>query len=208
MGGSRPSRRLLLRKRKLWDLVICDFDDTLFPTTELLQYGLGAESVKKQILTQFEPYLLRFAWWAYHHAHHVAIVTNASEGWVEGCLKQCMPRLWNYVQRVGWSIRSARSQFEHQYPPNAYVGWKRSGILAEIHSTERRLHKKNTKLLFIADGPVDKIAFDSFGLERKQMIQMIVRPSFHQLVREWKQLTQGKEKRFLYPQKRQVFSLS
>lgn len=95
-------------------LVICDWDDTLFPTSSLQLLGLLygdialCEDHMEQIvrLTASVEKLLRIAL----QFGKVVIVTNAQKGWVEKCCRRVMPSLLPLFEQI--EIVSARSTYE------------------------------------------------------------------------------------------------
>jgi hypothetical protein len=110
--------------------IFIDFDDTLFPGTELarihnvdnpekLPILLQSETSKHmQILSEQIERLIR----ALHVYGLVFIVTNANATWVFQCCRAYFPSLYP-ILLAGVRIYSARDLFESQFPGDC-VAWK------------------------------------------------------------------------------------
>lgn len=102
-------------------LIICDWDDTLCPTTWLELEGLfvAAASAEQtaQLLQLSERVDVTLN--AAKQRGKVVIITNALQGWVEQSCSQFMPALLHHLQDI--DVISARSSFEHVAQ---HVEWK------------------------------------------------------------------------------------
>jgi len=97
-------------------LIFLDWDDTLFPTTQIFsRWGMPSDPINSQekdslppilsaeqveMLEAFQDSLRRFLRAARHRAS-VVIVTNAKLGWVEECLQRFVPDLLPLFSEVG-----------------------------------------------------------------------------------------------------------
>jgi hypothetical protein len=111
--------------RKSQNLIVFDWDDTLFPTTHLhpvdeSEYGLLLEKYASQLravedraVSLMETCLA---------VGRVAIITNARRGWVEFSSKKFLPRLHTLIMKHV-QIISARVAYEHLAPFDTFK-WK------------------------------------------------------------------------------------
>ena len=103
-----------------------DFDDTLFATSDLKAKG-ARDSVNYPTLTaELVPLLatgllLQEMFEYLVPRSQVFIVTNASKGWVDKCLREFMP---NLALPKNVQIVSARHKYAHRMPYNP-TDWKR-----------------------------------------------------------------------------------
>jgi len=100
-------------------LLLIDWDDTILPTSWLLQQGLiGADgsietlkmsSQEQTLLHELESKVTQALWTAMGHGR-VVIVTNAAEGWVQTSCSAFMPSLCHVLDQL--DVISARSVYE------------------------------------------------------------------------------------------------
>ena len=108
------------------NLVIFDWDDTLFPTTYLnpvddSQY----EALRDRFhiaLSQIEDEAIKLIKLCLKDAL-VVVITNAKKGWVEFSSSFFMPRLHALMMRGFVQVLSARVDFEEMFPFDTYK-WK------------------------------------------------------------------------------------
>lgn len=107
------------------NLVILDWDDTLFPTSHLnpvdeSQYEFLIEKYRKY-LTEIESQAIQLLQNCLKSCK-VIIITNAKKGWVEFSSSKFMPRLHTLIMNCV-KIVSARVDYEDQYPMDTFK-WK------------------------------------------------------------------------------------
>jgi len=108
------------------NLVIFDWDDTLFPTTYLnpvddSQYEALRERFSVA-LAQIEDEAIKLIKSCLKEAL-VVVITNAKKGWVEFSSSFFMPRLHALMMRGYLYVLSARVDYEEMYPFDTYK-WK------------------------------------------------------------------------------------
>jgi hypothetical protein len=108
-------------------MIVFDWDDTLLATSHLAAagYRLGhARPRNPQIeaaLRQLDSTAQQLLQLAIDHSHHVCIITNAENGWIELSSKSWLPGVSAMLHKV--SIMSARSTYESQFPCSP-ASWK------------------------------------------------------------------------------------
>lgn len=109
-------------------LVFLDFDDTLFPTTEIFdRWGLPSDPEKwapsmlaplsdarRQAINAWGDILVRYLSVACSHSDRVVILTNAGEGWVRDCIEVFAPQAMPLFEEVCWGPRVV-------YAPTVYA---------------------------------------------------------------------------------------
>jgi hypothetical protein len=127
-------------------LILFDYDDTLFPSSEMAQRGLSLHSGRDSV----DPELYRLL--REHEAGvkelltkskrigDVCIVTNAEEGWVQMSAEKFLPGIAEHIHDM--PVISARTQFERQTA--SPVEWKlfafRNLIKARAHQWGYQQH--------------------------------------------------------------------
>lgn len=107
------------------NLVILDWDDTLFPTSHLnpvdeAHYDQLAAKYQK-FLTEVENQAIKLLQNCLKESK-VVIITNAKKGWVEYSSSKFMPRLHSILMKYV-KVISARVEYEDQYPTDT-MKWK------------------------------------------------------------------------------------
>lgn len=97
------------------NLIIYDFDDTLFPTSLTFTPPKSWSFQVSQLIRTSQSY------------GHVIIITNASESWVRA----------SWPQNPGITIVSARDQYEDQYPNNP-TRWKKLAFIQQVRRLKPR----------------------------------------------------------------------
>ena len=108
------------------NLVIFDWDDTLFPTSYLNpvddnQYE-GLRDKFAPALATIEDEAIKLVEQCLKHAM-VVVITNAKKGWVEFSSSFFMPRLHAIMMRGRLRVLSARVDYEEMFPFDTYK-WK------------------------------------------------------------------------------------
>jgi hypothetical protein len=98
-------------------VIFVDWDDTLFPTSELLAKAFLEDSTRPQTaelpprvakkLKTLEDSVLTFLEGAQRHGT-IVLVTNAAVGWIDRLTAWAMPRVGLYIKRHHVPIRYAR----------------------------------------------------------------------------------------------------
>jgi hypothetical protein len=114
-------------------LIILDFDDTLFPTTWLLNEGFldgdaALDPVQSALLQRLEDHAAKTLQMAMQYGE-VVIITNAMQGWVEHSCAVFMPSLVPFLQQI--KIVSARSSYESEDVPSP-TSWKTLAFAREV----------------------------------------------------------------------------
>lgn len=161
VGSPTPTNRSLRSLRKQ-TVIVCDWDDTLFPTTptlarsELAPPGLDTqrdEHMERAI--HYVKDLLEMA----QECGFVYIVTNAESGWVEESASLWAPELLPVLKNI--PVVSARACFESLLPddPNE---WK-----VQVFLAIRRQHRATpiTNLVSLGDSESEGKAAKIFGEE-------------------------------------------
>jgi hypothetical protein len=120
------------------NLIIFDWDDTLFPTTWMREHGLlekeagitPQQDEQLQALADVVAVTLEAA----KRRGCVAIVTNAEQGWVEMSCEAIMPSLQSHLEGV--RIVSARSRHEKHglYAPTTWKCLAFEELVGEFYS--------------------------------------------------------------------------
>lgn len=97
-------------------LVFVDWDDTLFPSTELFdRWGLRQRSPdceQQALLHRWREALQRFLKTIIEFSGHCVIVTNAQTFWVEQCLQRFAPELLHLLHGGGLTIAYAKEALQ------------------------------------------------------------------------------------------------
>lgn len=147
------------------NLVVLDWDDTLFPTSHLNPvdenlYDFLLEKYSKY-LTEIENQAIELLENCSKHCK-VVIITNAKKGWVEFSSKRFMPRLHNILMKYV-KIISARVDYEDQYPLNTYK-WKELAFQKLWECPDLQLEKSAmTNLITFGDSEYEMEAAKKFG---------------------------------------------
>ena len=128
-------------------IAILDWDDTLLPSTEIIQKGHGLrfperfseDTVFQHCCQELEDAVIPFLTKLLKVAH-VYIVTNGQEDWVQLSAQLFMPRVAILLQNI--PVLSARSAFEIYYPTNQAHSQQNWKLLAFrfVVSTHMRRH--------------------------------------------------------------------
>jgi len=108
------------------NLLIIDWDDTIFPTTWLLQNNINIQNEEvcekyKLILSELDIILFRFLNNIINKTK-IVIVTNASFDWIKKT-GQLLPNSFKLIKR-NIEIISARDLYKKKYPDDAFM-WKK-----------------------------------------------------------------------------------
>ena len=98
-------------------LIIIDYDDTILPTTSLMDDKSDFEAHEKEYLEN----VVKFLQLCLSLSKRVYIITNGDDGWVETSAKKFIPSLTTLLSRC--VIISARAENGLKYPTNQYM-WK------------------------------------------------------------------------------------
>jgi hypothetical protein len=116
-------------------LIIFDWDDTLLPSSWLLQQGLKIapnskppNDEQKEVLSRVAQHVVRTLSMA-KRAGTVIIITNAEKGWVELTSRHFLPAVVPLLE--GIKVLSARSTFEPNWPAHP-IKWKSLAFYNEI----------------------------------------------------------------------------
>jgi hypothetical protein len=165
---SRASTPEIWERKDEDTLIVVDWDDTLFPTSELGRL-LGKNShdsslssrdlnscvlpihvytpmreLESQAMNLLACCMLR---------GETMIVTNSDPGWVEYTASLLLPRLWNWLETHQVPLVSARGLYEHRYPKNLTL-WKSLVFENELSYRGGRIQS----LVSIGDGEYERLA--------------------------------------------------
>jgi FMN phosphatase YigB (HAD superfamily) len=125
-------------------LIILDWDDTLLPSSWLVQQGLQATAQsplpneeQKELLAKVAQHIVRTLRVA-KRLGTVIVITNAERGWVELTCRHFLPSVVPLLE--GMKILSARSIFETSWPGHP-VKWKSLAFYSEIADFYARVRK-------------------------------------------------------------------
>lgn len=204
LGGDRKRRRLAVAKNGCRSacpamsevtLIILDWDDTLLPSTWLLEQGLGImpsalpNEEQKVELNRVALCVIKTLRRA-KRLGHVTVVTNGQEGWVELSCGKFLPSVAPLLE--GIKVSSARSAYEHSHGP-CPVQWKRMAFQREIGAffqmTSSLLPNtgRQRNIVSIGDAMSERTALmeATQGKEcRAKSLKLVERPSPEQLVQE------------------------
>ncbi|EAS01718.2 kinase, putative (macronuclear) [Tetrahymena thermophila SB210] len=109
--------------KKHQTMIIFDWDDTLFCTSQLhaQRFENITSDQQKQLLNldKSASMVLKEAC----HYGETYIITNAAQGWVEYSSKNFLPTVYKYLDEYKIKVISARSLYESQYPNQCHQ-WK------------------------------------------------------------------------------------
>ena len=112
------------------NLSIFDWDDTLFPTSFLVQEDIiNDENLPEEyidIISILEEAIIKVINFAIKKGD-VYIITNSSIGWVEFSVNKYYPKLKKYLDKI--HIISARNEYENKYPGEVKL-WKDKTFLS------------------------------------------------------------------------------
>ena len=144
------------------NLVIFDWDDTLFPTSHLNPLGEKEDVFEKHgaQMKEMEDTAVELVGKCLRQSK-VAIITNARKGWVELSSSQFMPRLHTLIMKYV-KIISARVDFEELYPFDTFK-WKELAF-AKLWQEEHFLDKAAiTNLIAVGDSECEMEAAKIFA---------------------------------------------
>jgi hypothetical protein len=130
---SSDSEGVAMKLPEAETLIIFDWDDTIFPTTWLLNEGLldsdtTIDLVQSALLQTLEEHAARTLQTAMQYGK-VVIITNAIQDWVEQSCGMFMPSLLPFIQH--FEIVSARSTYESKDAPSP-TSWKKLAFAREV----------------------------------------------------------------------------
>jgi len=199
--------KINIPKSILLKLILIDFDDTLFPTVaidtikekydvtnieELSEKNIFISNKLKQAEMLMTDIIMQSL-----KKGIVYIVTNASEKWIEDCLRDWFPSSVDYFKTL--NIISARSVYEkpnliydrddiltHNFP----IEWKRLTFLDICDRYKKLFGAYPDDILSIGDGNPEYFAilqisslFDNINIER---IKFIEYPTINDLINQYK----------------------
>lgn len=146
------------------NIILLDFDDSIMPTTWLLQWNkLNAMSQEQSVqvcseLSVMEDNVERFL----RHLLPIArviLVTNAELGWVEKSCKRFMPKVLALLPFI--KITSARERFQHTFP-NQPDQWKLHAFREVLQSND---NTRRLNLISVGDSMFERYAVHAVGKE-------------------------------------------
>ncbi len=175
-------------------VIFVDWDDTLFPTSELLAKALLLdttsqeqpklpESVAEQ-LRQLEQNVLDFLI-AAHKRGNLVIVTNAARGWIDQLTEWAMPRVGLYMERQHISVRYARECVGSD--PRDVQTWKQATFCVEAeHARARLSNPRPLSLVSVGDMPYEREAAHRVAKpdDTVKTIKFLEDPTLHELQHE------------------------
>jgi phosphoglycolate phosphatase-like HAD superfamily hydrolase len=166
------------------DIVILDFDDTLFPTTQV-QKAPSFLAYKLQFQKELDLFysLIVFVLQRLKRNYRVYIVTNGTESWIDHATRWIFDH--NFLQSI--LVLSAREKYEAQYPNNTVL-WKQKTFLDIIY--ENMLHQiRIDRLLVIGDSLAEIQAGlylqKTFNTMHVNMVHLMAAPTLKQMIEEW-----------------------
>jgi len=119
-------------------IVFFDWDDTLMPSSHLKHRGVcglsssSMGSMEMRKLSEIEQRVIDLLGHARKYAM-VILITNASQQWIEFCLRRLMPKLNDFLALSDIKFISARTQFRHRFPDHPKK-WKVECFFAQLKS--------------------------------------------------------------------------
>jgi hypothetical protein len=147
-------------------VIFVDWDDTLFPTSELLAKALLLDSTTQEQphlpdniaeqLRQLEQNVLDFMV-AAHKTGTLVIVTNAARGWIDKLTEWAMPRVGLYMERQHITVRYARECLGSD--PRDVETWKQATFSFEAEQARARLStERPLSVVSVGDMPYERDA--------------------------------------------------
>lgn len=148
------------RPQKNETLIIFDWDDTLFPSSWLVQQGLKLGEASQPNKEQWQQ-LKEIAFASANSLREarkygrVVVVTNAERGWVDQSCKKFCPWLWPSMDNI--TVVCARPEYEPRGFPSPYQ-WKYLAFQNEINNWHAVEPNDLTNILSLGDAPVERLA--------------------------------------------------
>ena len=167
-------------------LIIYDWDDTLFPTTEITQHK---NNESKRNLNELDNHIVKLLSKSLHLGYPI-IITNATRSWVKDSANKYYPKTYSYMIKNNIPVISAR-EFANSNNVDDHMQWK--NITFKYFLSILMNKNKNIKtILSIGDALYEKIALEQFGKiinknEHKSYIKTvkyISRPTILNLLKE------------------------
>ena len=200
-GYIRPRREASPCPDRSSLVIFVDWDDTLFPTSELLAKALLHDSMTKQQpqlpdsvakqLRQLEQNVLDFLTEA-HQKGHLVIVTNAARGWIDQLTEWAMPRVGLYMERKHIAVRYARECVGSD--PRDVQTWKQATFCMEAERARARLsYPRPLSLVSVGDMPYERDAAHTVAKpdDTVKTIKFLEDPTLRELQHELQALVQA-----------------
>lgn len=185
-------------------LLFFDWDDTLLPTTWLIEQGLISDQglpentevtlskVQQTLLQELETLAEQTLLSAMKHGR-VVVVTNAADGWVESSCSTFLPGLLPLVDDL--DIISARSCYEHA-AEDSPTEWKRLAFVDVIDAAFEGLSPCSRRnILSIGDSVHEQNALSaatrSVGCCYSKSVKLMEHPPIEQLLEEHRLLDEN-----------------
>lgn len=168
--------------------IIFDWDDTLLPSTALMNAGITLQSVmmNKEVYNQFrqhEIHVIKILQRAITLYAKCYIITNAETGWVELSAAKFMPNVVPLLNNI--IIISARSMFQEYNINNANI-WKTMAFRARVLALVNP--KTELNIISFGDSECERNALLSISYQfksaRTKNIKFITGPTIEQLTRQ------------------------
>ena len=181
------------------NLVLIDWDDTLFPTSWIVKNSIDLTNKTTQhkyitLFSKLDNILYNFLNKSLKYAN-IVIITNAVKKWVE--LTLVMLPNTQKLMKTNVPIVSARDLYKPQYPHNM-VEWKRKTFqsVCQKHFTD----KKFQNIISIGDAEYEFLAtvelYDNLAHSNKKLlktVRLFSDPSFDSLINQIQMLTKSIE---------------
>ena len=200
-GYIRPRREASPCPERSSLVIFVDWDDTLFPTSELLAKALLHDSMTKQQpqlpdsvagqLRQLEQNVLDFLTEA-HKKGNLVIVTNAARGWIDQLTEWAMPRVGLYMERNHIAVRYARECVGSD--PRDVETWKQATFCVEAERARARLsYPRPLSLVSVGDMPYERDAAHTVARpdDTVKTIKFLEDPTLRELQHELQALVQA-----------------
>ena len=198
-GGEPPGPPAPPERSSL--VIFVDWDDTLFPTTELIEQAYLEDGMGKQTghlppaiaqqVRALEEDVLQFLI-AARAKGTLVIVTNAARGWIERLTEWAMPRVGLYMTRQCIAVRYAREC------PAAVASnvdsWKKATFSYEAAQARDRLSRdRPLSLVSVGDMPYERDAAHcvSHPDDTVKTIKFLEEPSLRELQHELRALVRA-----------------
>lgn len=170
-------------------ITIFDWDDTLFPTTFIMQkmknslFSLNFSKIENEKVRELEKKINTILTQALDKGI-VFIVTNSEEGWVENCVRIYYPDLIPLLDNV--NIISARALYGKEFPYNKEM-WKMRTFI-ELPKYLKIDHSLKTNIICFGDSNLEIISAKIFAKEFSDHILKTVKflenPDLFQLIKQ------------------------
>lgn len=160
-------------RQRITSLIIFDWDDTLFCSSQL------KDGVKSSEISALDDKIYKILSLAFSLGQ-VSIITNAKQGWVENCCTRFLPKVETLLPSL--ALVSARSKYETLFPEDSSA-WKKMAFL-EL----RQSAGKTVNIMAMGDQDAEMEAVQHLGSVHKRAylktVKFLPQPSLRILLNE------------------------